>query len=133
MAKYYNVSYPTIRLRLDKLIQKASNDPPENDTFISLVKQLTLDGEVTYEAAKKLINSHRKEQKQHYESVSSIHINRTIFYRMVCHSQDEHKIIYTYFGSPTYRFANWIILCFAFNRFSDYIHPPSLGTLFDRR
>ena len=53
MAKYYNVSYPTIRLRLDKLIQKASNDPPENNTFISLVKQLTLDGEVTYEAAKK--------------------------------------------------------------------------------
>ena len=63
MAKYYNVSYPTIWLRLDKLIQKASNDPPENDTFISLVKQLTLDGEVTYEAAKKLINFHRKERR----------------------------------------------------------------------
>ncbi len=63
MAKYYNVSYPTIRLRLDKLIQKASSGPPDDDTFISLVKQLALDGKVTYEAAKKLINSHRKEQK----------------------------------------------------------------------
>lgn len=62
MAKYYNVSYPTIRLRLDKLIQKASSSSPENDTFISLVKQLALDGEVSYEAAKKLINSYKKER-----------------------------------------------------------------------
>ena len=63
MAKYYNVSYPTIRLRLDKLNKKASSSPLDNDTFTSLVKQLALDGEVSYEAAKKLINSHRKEQK----------------------------------------------------------------------
>lgn len=62
MAKYYGVSYPTIRLRLDKLIQKASSSSPENDTFISLVKQLALDGEVSYEAAKKLINSYKKER-----------------------------------------------------------------------
>ena len=63
MAEYYNVSYPTIRLRLDKLIQKASRGPQENDTFISLVKQLALDGEVSYKAAKKLINFHRKERR----------------------------------------------------------------------
>lgn len=62
MAKYYNVSYPTIRLRLDKLIQKVSSSPPDNDTFTSLVKQLALDGEVSYEAAKKLINSYKKER-----------------------------------------------------------------------
>ena len=52
---------------------------------------------------------------------------------MVCHSQDEHKIIYAYFGSSIYRSTHWIILRFAFSRFSNYIHPPRLGILFDGR
>lgn len=43
------------------------------------------------------------------------------------------SFMHTCFGSSTYRFANWIILRFAFSRFSDYIHPPRLGILFDKR
>ena len=62
IAKYYNVSYPTIRLRLDKLIQKVSSSSPENDDFINLIKQLALDGEMTYEAAKKLISSYKEDR-----------------------------------------------------------------------
>lgn len=40
MAKEYGVSYPTIRLRLDKLIQliQMSNDN-KKDSYISLVKK----------------------------------------------------------------------------------------------
>ena len=35
MASYYNVSYPTVRLRLNKLIQKVSGDGMvEDDNYI---------------------------------------------------------------------------------------------------
>ena len=60
MAKSYSVSYPTIRSRLDRLIQKVSDDSPKDDDFISLIKSLTIDGEMSYETARTLIGSYRK-------------------------------------------------------------------------
>ncbi len=44
IAKIYEVSYPTVRLRLDKLIQKVEiNDKKLNEPFISFIKELSLD------------------------------------------------------------------------------------------
>lgn len=63
LAKRYNVSYPTVRRRLNKLIQKISSNVPEDDAHIKLIRQLALDGQMSYEAAGKLILSHRNERK----------------------------------------------------------------------
>ncbi|MDO4667546.1 MAG: DUF2089 family protein [Streptococcus sp.] len=63
MAKYYNISYPTIRSRLDKLIQKVVSNPKESDKFINLIKRLALDDEMSYEVAKTLINTYKEEKR----------------------------------------------------------------------
>ena len=64
MAKRYDVSYPTIRLRVDRLIQKISDVDQGDDRFIELVKNLALDGEMSYETAKKLISTYRQLERR---------------------------------------------------------------------
>lgn len=64
MAKHYEVSYPTIRLRIDRLIQKVSSVKSEEDQYISLIKDLALDGEMSYGAAKKLISAYKKTERR---------------------------------------------------------------------
>jgi len=62
MASYYNVSYPTVRLRLNKLIQKVSGaNMAEDDKYIQLIRQLALDGKMSYDTARELILLYRKE------------------------------------------------------------------------
>lgn len=63
MASYYQISYPTIRSRLDKLIQKIASSPKESDDFVDLIKQFALDGEMSYDVAKTLINTYREEKR----------------------------------------------------------------------
>ncbi len=64
MASYYDISYPTVRLRLDKLIQKVSGDGMvEDDNYIQLIRQLALDGKMSYDTARELILSYRKERR----------------------------------------------------------------------
>lgn len=44
MAKEYDVTYPTVRLRLDKLIQKIEiEDRVEDNSYISLIKHYAVD------------------------------------------------------------------------------------------
>lgn len=64
IARYYEVTYPTIRLRLDKLIQKIEiNDNEEEKPFITLVKQLAIEDKMDIETAKLLIESYKNEVK----------------------------------------------------------------------
>jgi hypothetical protein len=61
IAKLYNVSYPTVRLRLDKIIQKIKlNEQNEKEPYISLIKKLALDDKINFDTAKVLINEYRK-------------------------------------------------------------------------
>lgn len=63
IAKQYGVTYPTVRLRLDRLIQKIQlSDTDESSTFVILVKRLAIDGKIDYETAKLLLNVYRKEK-----------------------------------------------------------------------
>ena len=56
IAREYNVSYPTVRLRLDKLIQKIQvADDFENEPFVGLVKRLAVDEKIDFNVAKLLI------------------------------------------------------------------------------
>lgn len=61
MAKQYGVSYPTVRSRLDRFIEKIrSNDSPEKDPFIDFVKSLALDGKIDIETAKDILKKYKE-------------------------------------------------------------------------
>ena len=47
MARQYGVTYPTVRLRLDKLIQKIKvNEDLENEPYVSLIKRMVIDEKI---------------------------------------------------------------------------------------
>lgn len=61
MASQYGVTYPTVRLRLDRLIQKIQvNDSNTADPYISLVKRLAINEKLDLETAKVLIAAYKK-------------------------------------------------------------------------
>lgn len=65
IAKEYDVTYPTVRLRLDKLIQKIKiSDEIENEPYIALIKKFTIDEKIDFDTAKKLIAEYKKQIKK---------------------------------------------------------------------
>ncbi|MEN8908322.1 MAG: DUF2089 family protein [Clostridiales bacterium] len=65
IAKHYGVTYPTIRLRLDKIIQKIKiNDGETNKPYISLIKKLAIDEKIDIETTKILIDAYNNQNKE---------------------------------------------------------------------
>ena len=65
VAKQYNVTYPTVRLRLDKLIQKIQISEQKNqDPYIDMIKRLTVNDKMDFETAKLLITEYKKVVKE---------------------------------------------------------------------
>lgn len=63
IAMIYDVSYPTVRLRLDRLIDKVIlYDKEPDDDMISLIKTMAIEEKISLEDAKILINAYRKEK-----------------------------------------------------------------------
>lgn len=63
VAAEYGVTYPTVRLRLDRLIQKIQmNGDTAEDPFVSLVKRLALKDKMDLDTAKVLIAAYKKEK-----------------------------------------------------------------------
>lgn len=61
MARQYGVTYPTVRLRLDKLIQKIKiNDDTESEPYIALIKRLAIHDKLDFDTAKVLISEYKK-------------------------------------------------------------------------
>ena len=61
MARQYGVTYPTVRLRLDRLIQKIKlSEDTEKEPYIALIKQLALNDKLDFETAKLLIEEYKK-------------------------------------------------------------------------
>lgn len=60
LAKEYNISYPTVRLKMDRLIQKIKTNDSEDSSYVRMIKSLAIDGKVSADAAKVLINEYRK-------------------------------------------------------------------------
>lgn len=61
IANQYEVTYPTVRLRLDKLIQKIQiSEDTANEPYISLIKRLAVNDKVDFETAKLLISEYKK-------------------------------------------------------------------------
>lgn len=66
VAGEYGVSYPTVRLRLDRLIQKIHlAESAEPDAYVALVKRLAVDDKLDVETAKLLIGAYRKTKEEH--------------------------------------------------------------------
>ena len=65
MSQMYQVSYPTMRIRLNRLIEKLriSDNEPE-DTFVLLVKSLAIDDKYDVDTARTLINEYRKRKDE---------------------------------------------------------------------
>src|SRR5262245_43973842 len=61
MARQYGVTYPTVRLRLDKLIQKIQiSEDAANEPYIALIKRLAVSEKIDLDAAKVLISEYKK-------------------------------------------------------------------------
>lgn len=61
IANQYEVTYPTVRLRLDKLIQKIQiSEDASTEPYIALIKRLALNDKVDFETAKLLISEYKK-------------------------------------------------------------------------
>lgn len=64
MAKFYEVSYPTVRLRLDRLIQKIElNESQKQEPFCAFIKGLAVDSKIDLDTAKMIINKYKEEKE----------------------------------------------------------------------
>lgn len=65
IADIYDVTYPTVRLRLDKLIQKIKiSEDTANEPYIALIKRLAVNEKIDFDTAKILINEYKKSKKE---------------------------------------------------------------------
>ena len=65
IARLYEVSYPTVRLRLDKLIQKIElNDQKEDEPYSTFIKGLAVDARIDLETAKIIIEKYKQEKEK---------------------------------------------------------------------
>lgn len=66
LAEAYGISYPTVRLRLDRLIAKVEifdNHQPMSD-FERLLRAMHADGRMELDTLKKLLAAHKKALKE---------------------------------------------------------------------
>ena len=65
MAGEYGVTYPTVRLRLDRLIQKIKlGEDTAADPYIGLIKRLTVNEKLDFDTAKVLISAYKKAKEE---------------------------------------------------------------------
>lgn len=65
MAAEYGVTYPTVRLRLDRLIQKIRlEDAVDQEPYVALIKRLALNDKLDFDTAKLLIQAYKKAKQK---------------------------------------------------------------------
>ncbi|RJP36275.1 MAG: DUF2089 family protein [Desulfobacteraceae bacterium] len=64
LAKQYNVSYPTLRTRLDRLINKIKllDDPESKGPLRMKIRSLAAEGVISTTVAKEILNAYEKEK-----------------------------------------------------------------------
>jgi len=61
IARQYKVTYPTVRLRLDKIIQKIQiSEDISNEPYVALIKRLVVSDKIDFDTAKILISEYKK-------------------------------------------------------------------------
>lgn len=65
VANQYGVTYPTVRLRLDRLIQKIKiSEDNANEPYVALIKRLAINEKIDFDTAKILISEYKKSRKE---------------------------------------------------------------------
>ena len=65
IAGQYGVTYPTVRLRLDKLIQKINiSEDVSADPYIGLIKRLAVNEKIDFDTAKVLLSEYKKSKRE---------------------------------------------------------------------
>lgn len=65
IAQLYGVSYPTVRLRLDRLIQKIElSDHQAEEPFQTFIKGLAVDSRIDLDTAKLILKKYREEKNE---------------------------------------------------------------------
>ena len=65
VAQLYGVTYPTVRLRLDRLIQKIRlSDDVAAEPYDTVSKRLAVNAKLAFDTAKLLISEYKKTQKE---------------------------------------------------------------------
>jgi hypothetical protein len=65
LAKVYQVSYPTVRMRLNKIIQKIDLiEQNDTSTFETKIMQLVIDEKISLDLAKQIIKDFKEEKHE---------------------------------------------------------------------
>ena len=65
VANQYGVTYPRVRLRLDRLIQTIQiSDDTSNEPYIALIKRLAVNEKIDFDTAKILTTEYKKMRKE---------------------------------------------------------------------
>ncbi|PEA77122.1 hypothetical protein CN676_14060 [Bacillus wiedmannii] len=63
MSSLYDVSYPTVRAKLDRLIKKIEVHSKEDDVeFVNMIKGFVIDERISLDVAKIIIEKYKKER-----------------------------------------------------------------------
>ena len=63
IAKEYSVTYPTVRVRLNRLIEKIKlTDTDIEDPYIGLIKRMVIDEQIEFDAARVSISEYKKQK-----------------------------------------------------------------------
>jgi len=66
VAAQYGVTYPTVRLRLDRLIQKIHlSENTAGEPYVALIKRLAVNDKLDFDTAKLLISEYKKGKGEH--------------------------------------------------------------------
>lgn len=66
MADIYGVTYPTVRARLNHVIEKVKlSEANREDPYEKLIKKLAIEGKIDFEAATVLIREYRAKKEEH--------------------------------------------------------------------
>lgn len=64
VAKVYQISYPTVRARLNQLIEKImASENKTDERYINLIRRLAIEEKIDFDAANLLIYAYRKEKE----------------------------------------------------------------------
>ena len=64
LAAEYSISYPTVRLRLDRLIAKLETiEDSDESLFVTSLRVKYAEGKIDYETMKELLHLHQEETK----------------------------------------------------------------------
>ena len=68
IAELYGVTYPTVRLRLDRMIQKVKlGEEYAGDPYVALIKRLAINEKLDFDTAKLLITEYKKQKEEKIE------------------------------------------------------------------